>query len=187
MFSKKAHPCCESPVSARTEGAVVAEQTCAVSGAEADPALCPSSGTVGSKVDLVTVKALLTGDALRRLDGSTYRFCPAPDCDVVYFDSGAGSLFRKSDLTVRVGLKETEDPIPVCYCFGFAVADLRRDLAARGKTDIPAMIAAEIKAGHCACEVKNPQGTCCLGNVSRAAKRLEAELGTTPALVRAVP
>ena len=148
--------------------------TCTVSAAQADPALCPSSGTVGSKVDLVTVKALLTGDALRRLDGSTYRFCPAPDCDVVYFDSGAGSLFRKSDLTVRVGLKETEDPIPVCYCFGFAVADLRRDLAARGKTDIPAVITAEIKAGHCACEVKNPQGTCCLGNVSRAAGHLKA-------------
>ena len=157
----------------------MAEETCAVSEAEANPALCPSSGTVGSKVDLVTVKALLTGDALRRLDGSTYRFCPAPDCDVVYFDSGAESCFRKSDLTVRVGLKETEDPIPVCYCFGFAVADLRRELAERGKTDIPTIIAAEIKAGHCACEVKNPQGTCCLGNVSRAAKRLEAELGAT--------
>lgn len=176
MFLKKAHPCCESPASPRTERAVVAEETCAVSAAEADPALCPSSGTVGSTVDLVTVKALLTGDALRRLDGSTYRFCPAPDCDVVYFDSRAGSLFGKSDLTVRVGLKETEDPIPVCYCFGFAAADLRRDLAAWGKTDIPAIITAEIKAGHCACEVKNPQGTCCLGNVTMSLQQAKSEL-----------
>ncbi len=26
-------------------------------------------------------------------------------------------------------------------------------------------ITAEVRAGHCACEVKNPKGTCCLGDV----------------------
>ena len=137
--------------------------------------LCPASQTIGSKVDLVTVKALVNGDALRRLDGAAYRFCPAPGCDVVYFDTANHSIFRKSDLTVRVGLKETQDPIPVCYCFDFTVADLRRDLAARGKTEIPAIIAAEVKAGHCACEVKNPQGSCCLGNVTAAVRSLSRE------------
>lgn len=137
--------------------------------------LCPSSQTIGSKVDLVTVKALVNGDALRRLDGKAYRFCPAPGCDVVYFDTAAHSIFRKCDVTVRVGQKETQDPIPVCYCFDFTVADLRRDFAARGKTEIPAIISAEIKAGHCACEVKNPQGSCCLGNVTAAARAFSQE------------
>jgi hypothetical protein len=27
-----------------------------------------------------------------------------------------------------------------------------------------------VKAGNCACEVKNPSGKCCLGDVMRAAK-----------------
>ncbi|MEO8190573.1 MAG: (2Fe-2S)-binding protein [Acidobacteriota bacterium] len=134
--------------------------------------LCPASQTIGSKVDLVTVKALVNGDALRRLDGKTYRFCPAPGCDVVYFDTAANSIFRKKDLTVRIGQKETQDPITVCYCFDFTVADLRRDMTVGGKTEIPAIIAAEIKAGHCACEVKNPQGSCCLGNVTAAVRSL---------------
>ena len=152
------------------------EANCAVPAEAADPALCPVSQTVGLKVRLVTLKALLKGDSLRRLDGAAYRFCPARDCDVVYFDA-AGSVFRKNDLTVRIGQKETEDPVPICYCFGYTVGDLRRELAALGTTDIPATIAAEVKAGHCACEVKNPEGRCCLGNVSKAMNQIRAGSG----------
>lgn len=143
---------------------------------EADPALCPVSGTIGLNVDLITVKALLNSRGLSRLDGKAYRFCQAPDCDAVYFDNRAGSVFRKGDLVTRVGQKETEEPVPICYCFGYTVADVRRDLATRGKTDIPAIITAEVQAGHCACEVKNPQGSCCLGNVSKAVSTVQSEI-----------
>ena len=134
--------------------------------AGSDSEICPVSGTVGSTVGLVTVKALLTGIALRRLDGRAYRFCSDPGCDVVYFDRDAGSVFGKSDLRVRVGLKESSDPIPICYCFDLSVSDLRSGV------HVAAMIGAEIQAGHCACEVKNPQGSCCLGNVSAELARL---------------
>jgi len=149
---------------------------CSASIGESDFKRCPVSGAMGTSVDLVTVKALLTVAALRRLDGKAYRFCTDPSCDVVYFDRGAHSAFGKQDLSVRVGLKEAEDPIPVCYCFGFTVADLRNDITSRGETDIPASITAEVRAGHCACEVKNPRGSCCLGDISRAldALRLKA-------------
>jgi len=145
----------------------------------ADAGRCPASGTSGSRVGLVTLKALLTAGALRRLDGKAYRFCPETSCDVVYFDVQAHSTFAKGDLSVRVGLKETEDPIPVCYCFGFTAADLRNDVAERGETGIPASIAAEVRAGHCACEVRNPEGTCCLGNVSRALKAIDSKYRPT--------
>src|SRR2546422_7718685 len=47
---------------------------------------CPSCGSSGAAVDRQTVKALLTEMALRRLEAGAYRFCPDPDCDVVYFD-----------------------------------------------------------------------------------------------------
>ena len=139
-------------------------------------ALCPTSHTIGHKVDLITVKALLKGSALRLLEGKDYLFCPDAKCDVVYFDRTASSVFRKHDLVVRVGRKESEDPIPVCYCFDFTMADLRRDIAAGGETEIPETITAEIAAGRCACEVKNPEGSCCLGNVWSAIKRMRAGL-----------
>ena len=135
---------------------------------------CPVSQTIGSNVGLITIKALLNGTALRRLDGKNYRFCPEPDCEVVYFDREAGSRFEKCDLVVRVGRKESEDPIPLCYCFDITAADLKKDLKANGRTDIPSMVAAEIKAGHCACEVKNPKGSCCLGDINGALRRLQA-------------
>jgi len=137
---------------------------------------CPESRTIGPRVELVTVKALLRSSALRCLEGMNYRFCPAPDCDVVYFDNAIGSRFLKADLLVRVGQKESKDPILLCYCFEFTVADLCSDLIARGETDIPERITQEIQAGHCACEVKNPEGSCCLGNVQDAVKRIRADI-----------
>jgi len=152
------------------------DEACSVPAAEADASHCPVSGTTGQKVDLITVKALLNASALRRLDGRSYRFCPAPECPVVYFDTAAGSIFRKEDLTVRVGQKEKGDPSLICYCFGFTLGNIRRDIATRVKTDIPALVRAEVKAGHCACEVKNPQGSCCLGNIAKATKAIEAEI-----------
>jgi Zinc binding domain len=143
--------------------------------ADGNAALCPVSGTIGSRVDLITVKALLESEALRRLDGKVYRFCPAPDCDIVYFDNSANSIFRKPDLVVRVGQKESEEPVPICYCFGYTLADVRRDPASGERTEIPFIITREIRAGHCACEVKNPQGACCLGDVTRAIEKVRSE------------
>jgi hypothetical protein len=36
-----------------------------------------------------------------------------------------------------------------------------------GATAVRDMITREVKAGHCACEVRNPTGRCCLGDVAR--------------------
>jgi len=166
----------ENPVIRAKDNEACPDETCAVPTSTTDTAKCPVSGTTGLKVDLITLKALLNSAALRRLDGKQYRFCPSADCDVVYFDHETSTIFRKNDLTVRVGQKETADPIPICYCFDFTIENIRRDLATQDRTEIPAFIAEEVKAGHCACEVKNPQGSCCLGNVANAVKRVQAEL-----------
>jgi hypothetical protein len=40
-----------------------------------------------------------------------------------------------------------------------------------GKCTIPQRITAEVKAGNCAREIRNPQGSGCLGNVQAAVKR----------------
>src|SRR5260370_29611839 len=155
MLSKNGKEEKETGCEARPRGTASAvaeacsEESCAVPATETDPALCPISGTIGRKVDLITVKALLNGGGLSRLDGRAYRFCPARDCDAVYFDNRVGSVFHKGDLVVRVGQKETEEPIPICYCFGFTVADVRRDLTARGTTDIPTIVRSQLQAVHC--------------------------------------
>ena len=104
-------------------------------------------------------------------DKPGFRFCRTATCKVVYFHS-VGDRLEKKDVRVRVGLKEIEDPVPVCYCFGFTEAMVREEIRETGRCTIPERITAEIKAGRCACEIRNPQGSCCLGNVNAAVKRL---------------
>jgi hypothetical protein len=87
---------------------------------------------------------------------------------VVYFPfDPQAPTFRRQDLVVRVGAKETADPIPICYCFGFTRKDIEDEIAASGRSTVAERISAEVKQGNCACEVKNPSGKCCLGDVTR--------------------
>jgi hypothetical protein len=121
-------------------------------------------------VDTVTVKSLV-----RRLPfgmpQTQYYFCDAPGCEVLYFAGHPDApAFQRLDLSVRVGAKETEDPIPVCYCFGFSRMDIQNEIAETGRTTAADRIAAEVKAGNCVCEAKNPSGKCCLGDIARAAQ-----------------
>jgi len=68
------------------------------------------------------------------------------------------------------------DPIPVCYCFGFTRRDIHDEIAETGRSRIAEQISAEVKAGNCACEVKNPSGKCCLGNVTRVTQEVVRNL-----------
>jgi hypothetical protein len=98
-------------------------------------------------------------------------------CPIVYFDAAAGITFQEADISVTVHAKHpAAREVPVCYCFGYTVAAMENALG-RGQ-DPREDVAAEVKAGHCACEVKNPKGACCLGDMARAEQRLRA-LATT--------
>jgi hypothetical protein len=134
---------------------------------------CPECGEVGKLVKTVTLKHMVKPHLLDAVEKPGFLFCARPNCDVVYFHPD-GELFRKENLRVRVGLKETEDPVPLCYCFGFTRAMVAEEIYETGNCTLPQRIAAEVKAGHCACEVRNPQGSCCLGNVAASVKSLRS-------------
>jgi Zinc binding domain len=118
---------------------------------------------------------ILKPEHFNRAGAGNYRFCTNPECRVVYLPEDEGAAFTTDDLCVRVGLKEKQDPIPLCYCFGFDEADARDEIAHTGQTSIPQRIAALIKQGMCACPERNPSGACCLGEVNQAIKRLLTE------------
>ncbi len=131
---------------------------------------CPVNGARSKRVNTLTVKSLVRKLPLG-MPNTQYYFCDASDCEVVYFALDAEApRFRREDLLVRVGAKETADPIPICYCFGFTRQDIWGEIRSTGKLGVAERIAAEVEAGRCACEVKNPTGKCCLGEVARAAK-----------------
>lgn len=147
---------------------------CCVIQHDGAPPACPMNGQVCKPVGRVTLESLLNPDAKASLTPQPYYFCDAPDCDTVYVSALSDHLITKDQLKVRVGIKETEDPIPLCYCFDFDRKAVREDIRAQGATDIPKIITERVRAGECRCEVTNPSGTCCLGNVYRAVKQAQA-------------
>lgn len=141
-----------------------------------DPAhACPSCNSTSRPVTRKTLFLMLKPQCFERVGESEYRFCASPECHVVYFAEDREPTFTTDDVRVWVGLKERIDPIPLCYCFGFDEEDVRREIANTGQSSIPQRISALIRKGMCACVERNPSGTCCLGEVNRAVKRLMSE------------
>ncbi len=138
------------------------------------PPTCPMNGEPTKPVGRKTVESLTKPEARSALTPQPYHFCNAPDCDTVYVSALGDHLITKDTLTARVGIKETEDPIPLCYCFGYERADVRDDIRRKNDTDIQSIITQRVKAGECRCEETNPSGGCCLGDVAQAIKHAQA-------------
>lgn len=134
---------------------------------------CPECGERGRSLERITLKALLRPDALVRLSAATYRFCPTAACSVVYF--APESVFRREHVVVPVFQKEPVGNRTVCYCFAISESDLHREIDDVGSSTAAEQITALVKADRCACEMRNPQGTCCLGNVATALKEHTTE------------
>lgn len=132
---------------------------------------CPRCGVVGREIRRETVGAMATLEVpARSLGREHYRYCSTPGCPVVYY-GGDGVVLHQSDVRVPVNVKDVHPDVPLCYCFGHTRRSIAEELAAHGRSTASAVIAREIKAGHCACEVKNPSGRCCLGDVRAHEKR----------------
>jgi hypothetical protein len=140
---------------------------------------CASCGQPGRTIEPITVKALLRPEALARLSEPAHRFCPTPSCPVVYF--GEGEVFRREDVAAPVFEKEPAGDRTVCHCFALREADLRREIEQTGRSTAARRIADHVRAGRCACEIKNPRGSCCLGDIEAATRTLRGNGTGTPA------
>lgn len=133
--------------------------------AESPTPRCPHCAHAGLSLDTVTVKALLAR-SLAEVTATAYRFCPTPTCPVVYFAVDSDQTFGIPDVREEVYQKAPDDPtVFVCYCFRYTQDQLATAAQQGAGQTIIAAITAGIKAGACACDLRNPQGACCLGNV----------------------
>lgn len=140
-----------------------------------EPSMCVRCAGQSKPVSQRTVLSMIKPEFLEAALNGTYRFCQARECQVVYFEEHGARVFTDGDLRVIVGVKATTDPIPVCYCFGFDESHLRDEIANTGATTVPERISRLVRDGLCACDVRNPSGNCCLGEVNRTAKRLKED------------
>lgn len=126
---------------------------------------CPKCGRPGKGVPPTTIRA----HAITPPDPADgFAFCETPDCPVVYYGP---QIIPTTGVRTRVGVKVTEHPKPVCYCFSFTEQDIIGDVLACGRCTIRDFIVEKVRLGECACEIKNPSGRCCLGNVGQAARK----------------
>lgn len=132
---------------------------------------CPACGDKGKPVQGQTVKALLSV-TLRQVQNGEYLFCGTRTCPVVYFSADGKQTFTTEQVRERVYQKEPDTAdAPICYCFQHTVGKLR-DASPETRTQILDDINTGIQADQCACDLRNPQGSCCLGNVRGLIKRL---------------
>ena len=142
-----------------------------------DVSACPECGKLGKPVQGQTVKVLLSVD-LRGVINVRYFFCRTQTCPVVYFSDDGKQTFNVKHVRERVYQKEPQaNDVFICYCFRHTVGQLR-EASPEGHIAIVDNIHSSINAGQCACDLRNPQGSCCLGNIRTLIKRLES-LATT--------
>jgi len=135
---------------------------------------CPICRQKGKRVQLITLKSLLEPSALETIHPeSSYAFCPTASCAVVYFSDL--QTYEREMLKVSVFQKDNAVDVPVCYCFGWTRKRLVQAIQSNQRPI--EMIREQVEANRCGCEVNNPQGACCLGNVTTFVRGLEKNQG----------
>lgn len=123
------------------------------------------------------MKALLTTAALRRFAPGPQSFCASTECDTVYFDET--QEFGTADIRVAVWQKLPAGNRTICYCFGESETDIRREIEETDSSAAVSRIRVDIAAKRCACDVRNPRGTCCLGDVTAIVKSMLSSAHST--------
>jgi hypothetical protein len=140
---------------------------------------CPECSKTGKPVQGQTVKALIS-ISLRQVQDAKYLFCRTQTCSVVYFSTDAKQIFTVEQVREQVYQKEPgAEDVFVCYCFRHTVGELRA-ASPEDHTAIIEDINTGINTGQCACDLRNPQGSCCLGNMRGIIKLLETPTVVAP-------
>lgn len=136
---------------------------------------CPKCKQKAKGVLGKTLEHLLTDEAKAKFtcfDG--FYFCKSFFCEVVYFRDE--TLLTQEGVSVVVGHKEGATPATVCYCFEWTKEKMKVELQETGQSTATEDIKHKMDTLGCSCEILNPSGGCCLGDVDKAVKDLKEEL-----------
>jgi len=122
---------------------------------------CKVCGEKGRRVLQVTAATHIDSKYWNLLaDG--FRFSYTKDCPVIYFNNNTGTYFLKDEVKTRFGLKESEDPRPICYCLAINEEHIRYEILKKSCCDSLEDIVEYTKAGTGKwCLTTNPSGKCC--------------------------
>ena len=133
---------------------------------------CPECNEKAKGVLAKTLKHLLLDSSKENIscfDG--FYYCKTSSCRVIYFKDT--NILTQDDISVVVGLKDSTKPATVCYCFDWTKEKIIEELRENGETVALEDIKSKMQNPGCACEILNPSGGCCLGDVTKAIKDIK--------------
>lgn len=141
---------------------------------------CPQCSNMGVKIDSITPQTLLKISSSEKVKSALhYKFCKNTDCEIAYFTGDETHFFTCDELLVKATLKDSGLDVHICYCFNHTRQSVFNEIVSTGKTLVLEDIKAKMKDPGCFCETSNPQGVCCLGNVTswvNEAQKLQEKL-----------
>ncbi|MEG0440166.1 MAG: (2Fe-2S)-binding protein [Solibacillus sp.] len=136
--------------------------------------VCPTCNNKAKNVKLITLKSLLKPTALETLNANVnHYFCSSKECDVVYFDAD-NKKYLTTDIKVAVHQKDDHVTTSICYCFDWTKEKLEKYVKQELFPNPIEHIRENIKENRCGCEINNPQGSCCLGNVTKYIRSIKS-------------
>lgn len=134
--------------------------------------VCPHCSHRGHSVEIITLQSLLRVRSLKKIkEESNYKYCKTSTCDISYFSED--HYFQVNDLKVKATDKDQGLNVLVCYCFGQTRESILNGFKSTNDFDVIEDIKKKMNDPGCFCERSNPQGSCCLGNVSAWIKQLK--------------
>jgi len=121
---------------------------------------CPRCESIGQPVGPQTLNAQLTAEIRRNLAESAY-FCPASQCDIVYFDDFSGTVTRSS---FKNSIPVKDPDAPICSCFGLKRDDIEDDVAEGTVVRTKAAIL-KAQSQEARCTTLAPNGRSCVAEV----------------------
>jgi hypothetical protein len=127
---------------------------------------CPGCEDSGRSVSSETVHAMLgTTPTQSGDDPVSWHVCLSHTCRVAYYATER-SISIDEVLEIVPHKKGSADP-KICFCFEYRISHLVRSVT--GDTSMHPIvqeIRARCREGLGRCETKNPEGRCCLGNIT---------------------
>ncbi len=137
--------------------------------------VCQTCGEKGKKVELATMRSLTRRDHPLYAELKSGFICTNPDDSTVYYFGENDIIISHNDLVTSYHLKNPDDNQNLCYCFQHSRKAIKEDVSKNGHSTIELSIREKVKQGVCTCEVSNPKGKCCLGDVSGFVKEFQKE------------
>lgn len=135
---------------------------------------CPHCQNKGVKVQTVTPQALLRDCCKNKVrEDALYKFCKNSKCETAYFSFDESHFFTKDELSVKATLKDSGLDVKLCYCFGHTRQSTLDEIKSTGCSTILEDVKLKMKDPGCFCETSNPQGGCCLGNITSWLKEIQ--------------